>query len=232
MMTIEEAYLLAKIFRSGSARATLAMGPVPVVGQDDRYPKDYKGDQPPAEKTRFTIRAEKCPNRRGVEMVLKHFQGEVIPFESVVKRIQDNEVSAAYVVGGYTHDYPVGSGFDADAVEALSNLSCLIVQDILRSPLTDAATIVLAGGSFAEREGTFINHAGLAQAIRPVIRALGDARADGRILFELAGRIGLFNAAVIRREMAQEISAFAALAGGELGELGTFLNPPSQPAKA
>lgn len=231
MMTVEEAYLLAKFFRSGSARPTLALGPVPMVGEDDRYPKDYKGDQPAPEETRFTIRAEKCPNRRGVELVLKHFQGEVIRFETVLQRLQGDDFSGAYVVGGYTGSHPVGDGFSAEAVQAFSRLSCLIVQDILRSPLTDVATVVLAGGSFAEREGTFVNHAGLAQAIRPVIRPVGDARADGRILFELAGRIGLFNAAVIRREIAKEIPAFAALASGELGELGTFLNQ-QQPVTA
>ena len=32
---------------------------------------------------KFTIRAEKCPNRRGVEEVLRHFQGEVIGFDEV-----------------------------------------------------------------------------------------------------------------------------------------------------
>ena len=60
------------------------LGPVPVVGQDDSYPKDVKGN--PVEPTKFMIRAEKCPNRRGVEAVLKHFQGSVIPFTDVVKQ--------------------------------------------------------------------------------------------------------------------------------------------------
>ena len=223
MMTLEEAYLLAKFLRSGSARPVLAMGPVPIDGEDDRYPKNYKGDPPTAENTKFTIRAEKCPNRRGVEMVLKHFQGEVLSFEKVLDRVNSGQFSAAYVVGGYSD-----GGFDAQAVAALGGLSCLIVQDLLRTPLTDAATIVLAGASFAEREGTFINHAGLAQLIQTVIRPVGDARADGRILMELSGRTGLFNSAVIRKEIAKEIPALAALASGEVGELGTFVTKQPQ----
>ena len=39
------------------------MGPVHTVGEDDKYPKDVHGR--PIEPTKFTIRAEKCPNRRG-----------------------------------------------------------------------------------------------------------------------------------------------------------------------
>ena len=56
----------------------LALGPVPVVGEDDTYPKDRRGR--PVQPVKFTIRAEKCPNRRGVEEVLRHFQGEVLAF--------------------------------------------------------------------------------------------------------------------------------------------------------
>lgn len=238
MMTVEEAFLLAKFLHSSNARPVLAMGPIPVVGEDDRYPKNYKGQPPAADKTKFTIRAEKCPNRLGVEMVLKRFQGEVIAFDKLVQRIRRGDFSAAYVVGGYAASPDAGSpdagsyGYDAASIELLKKLPCLIVQDILRSPLTDAATILLAGGSFMEREGTLINYAGLAQLIRTVVRPQDDARADGRILYELSGRTGLFNSAVIRRELAKEIPALSALASGELGPLGTFVVKQPQPVMA
>ncbi len=224
MMTIEEAYMLAKFLHSGTAKPTLAMGPIPVVGEDDRYPKNHKGEQPSPEKTRFTIRAEKCPNKRGVELVLKHFQRQVISFSDIQARLDRDEFSAAYVVGGY-----VTGGYCMKAAEQLGKLSTLIVQDLRRTPLTELATIALASSSFAEREGTFVNHAGLAQWIRPAIRPIGESRADGRLLFELSGRTGVFNSAVIRREMAQEIRDFAALASGELTDVGTFLNKQPQP---
>src|SRR6202012_4224673 len=63
-MTCEEAFLLAKYLKSLSKDVRLALGPVRVVGEDDRYPKRVDGQ--PAEPTKFTIRAEKCPNRMGV----------------------------------------------------------------------------------------------------------------------------------------------------------------------
>jgi NADH-quinone oxidoreductase subunit G len=229
MMTLEEAYLLAKYLRSGSAKPTLVLGPIPTVGEDDRYPKNHKGEAPAPEKTKFTIRAEKCPNRRGVELVLKHFQGELISFDKALERIERGDFNAAYVVGGYV--YP-NTGYCDRATKALSKLETLIVQDLLRSPLTDAASILLASVSFAEREGTFINHAGLAQLIKPALRPLGDARGDGRLLFELSGRKGLFNSAVVRREIAIEIFSLSALASGELGEQGTFITKQPQPVLA
>lgn len=229
MMTVEEAYMLAKFLRSGAAKPVLALGPVPTVGEDDRYPKNHKGEAPAADKTKFTIRAEKCPNRRGVELVLKHFQGELITFDKALERIERGDFNGAYVVGGYVY---ADTGYCQRSTKALAKLSTLIVQDLLRSSLTDAATIVLAGGSFAEREGTFINHAGLAQLIRPVLRSLGDSRNDGRLLFDLAGRKGVYNSAAIRRELAVEIFSLSALASGELGQLGTFITKQPQPVMA
>ena len=82
-LTCEEAYLLAKFLKGLSAQVRLALGPVPVVGEDDTYPKDRRGK--PAQPVKFTIRAEKCPNRRGVEEVLRHFQGEVLAFDDVAQ---------------------------------------------------------------------------------------------------------------------------------------------------
>src|SRR5262249_26374007 len=71
-LTCEEAFLFAKFMRGLSKEVRLALGSIPVVGEDDTYPKDRRGQ--PAQPVKFTIRAEKCPNRRGVEKVIEHFQ--------------------------------------------------------------------------------------------------------------------------------------------------------------
>ncbi len=47
--------------RQFDPQAVLALGPVPVVGKDETFTNG------------FTIRAEKCPNRRGVEEVVRTF---------------------------------------------------------------------------------------------------------------------------------------------------------------
>jgi NADH-quinone oxidoreductase subunit G len=215
-MTLEEAYLLASYLKSLSANVTLAMGPVRVVGHDDHYPKDVHGR--PVEPAKFTIRAEKCPNRRGVEIVLKHFAGALTPLGDVLGRAASGDFAAVYCVGGDPQGW-----IRAEQAAALEKPQTVVVQDIFASPATQRATMVLAGGSFAERDGTFVNHAGLAQGIRRAIHSPGDARPDGRILWELSGCRGLFNLGAIRREMAQAIPALAALNTGEIGEQGVRL---------
>ncbi len=213
-MTVEEAYLLASTIKGFDARTRLVLGPVPVVGQDDLYPKGPKGESPAAGKVKFTIRAEKCPNRLGVEAVLKHFEGSVVRVESMPA----SAASAWYVVGGY------GSGWVTEAVDrAIGTPSLLIVQDMFPSPLSERADIVLASGSFAERDGTYVNHAGLAQAAHAAIRPPEEARADGRILMELAGRTGLFNAMALRKEIGATVGELSAIGIGDLGEHGVRL---------
>ncbi|MBC7815875.1 MAG: (2Fe-2S)-binding protein [Planctomycetaceae bacterium] len=208
-MTVEEAYLLAKHSKSLSPDVRLALGPVRIEGQDDHYPKDVRGNA--QEQVKFTIRAEKCPNRQGVEAVLQHFQGCVINISDILGDAAQGRIDTLYFVGGD----PRG-GLDESHSAALAKVKTLIVQDILPSSVSARGHILLAAGSFAEREGTFINHYGLAQAIKRSIRSPEDARPDGRILWELVGRKGLFNSRVLRQEIALEIPRLAALSGESL----------------
>jgi NADH-quinone oxidoreductase subunit G len=214
-MTVEEAYLLAKFIKGIHDKARLVLGPVPSVGVDDKYPKGPKGESPADGNVKFTIRAEKCPNRLGVEAVLKHFEGSVVRIESIAQR---PNAHAWYIVGGYT------SGWVTEAIDkAIGTPSLLIVQDIFPSPLSERADIVLASGSFAEKDGTYVNHAGLAQSASAAVRAPGEARADGRILMELAGRTGLFNAMALRKEIGAAIPELSVLGSGDLGDQGVRL---------
>lgn len=214
-MTVEEAYLLASYLKSLSANVVLAMAPVRVVGEDDKYPKDIHGK--PVEPVKFTIRAEKCPNRRGVEAVLKHFAGGVQPMGDVLGRAAAGDFAAIYLVGGD----PEGWITDAQAA-SLEKVPTVIVQDLLPSAASRRAHYLFASGSFAERDGTFVNHKGLAQQIHRAIRSPNEAKPDNRILWDLAGRRGLFNIAALRKEIGETIAELKPLAG-EMGEFGTKL---------
>ena len=77
--------------------------------------------------------------------------------------------------------------------------------------------------SFAEKDGCFVNHADLAQAIHWAVRPERLLKTDGQVFLDLAQRRGLLHAATIRRELAAEIAYFAPLAVGELGEYGVRL---------
>lgn len=221
--TVEEAYLLAKLLKGLSADVTLALGPVRTVGEDDQYPKTVTG-APPKE-VKFTIRAEKCPNRRGVEGVLEHFQGSVISFETIASQVSTGQFEGLFVL----NSDPEASWSD-ELIQAAGKLKLLVVQDLLESPLTQQAGYVLAGSAWAEKEGTFVNHNGLAQGIFRGLRGPGEARPDGRILWELSERKGLFRASTVRQEIANEIKTFAPLILGDLGEHGVMLKSSDVPA--
>lgn len=211
-MTVEEAYLLASFLKGLDKRVRLVLGPVPMVGSDDKYPKGPKGESPAEDKVRFTIRAEKCPNRLGVEAVLRHFEGQITGLEQMMAGAN---ATSWFLVGGNSE------GWVTESIDrAVGQPGLLIVQDIFPSPLSERADILLPSGSFAEREGTYVNHSGLAQAVQAAVRCPGDARADGRILLELAERKGLFNAMAIRKEVGNAIPLLVALTEGDLGEHG------------
>jgi NADH-quinone oxidoreductase subunit G len=224
-LTCEEAYLLAQFVKGLAPTALLALGPVPLVGADDTYPKDSRGR--PVQPVKFTIRAEKCPNRRGVETILKHFQGEVVSFDKVLDAARQGSLQALYLAAGYAPQ--PGGWIDGNQAEALRSIQLLIVQDLFASPASAVAKYVLPAAAFSEKDGTFVNHAGLAQSFAWATLPPRDVKTDGQVFLDLLERRGLVHAPSIRKEMAQTIPAFAAFAQ-EMGPDGSFLKEPGEVA--
>jgi NADH-quinone oxidoreductase subunit G len=219
-LTCEEAYLLARFFKDLSGQVRLFLGPVPVRGEDDTYPKDRRGR--PVQPVKFTIRAEKCPNRRGVEEVLRHFQGDVLPFAEVVRLAGAGELRALYLTAGYSPNaWPWAT---PEQAEALGKVPLLVVHDLFPSEVSERARYVVPASSFAEKDGTFVNHAGLAQEIHWAVRPPSGVRTDGQVFLDLLERRGLVHAPTLRRELAAEVPYFAPLAAGELGPQGVRLS--------
>jgi NADH-quinone oxidoreductase subunit G len=195
-LTVEEAYLLCKLIRGIDPQALLALGPVPVAGEDEKFPNG------------FTIRAEKCPNRRGVERVIAHFSRGVMTLTELLGEVERGGVRGAWVSGGYKSDWidaPTAARFDA--------LKLLIVQDLFPSPLSQRATYELPGAAFAEREGSYVNRADRLQSFRRAVRPPGGVRTEGSLYGELLGQSGLYNARAVLDEIAREILYFAVAAG-------------------
>jgi NADH-quinone oxidoreductase subunit G len=192
---------------------------VPVVGEDDTYPKGRRGQ--PIQPVKFTIRAEKCPNRKGVEKVLAHFQSSPTSFDQVIKDAGEGKLEAVYLAASCP---PRPAGWlNETQVEALKKVPAVICQDLLPSAVSAFASIVLPGASWAEKEGTLVNHAGLAQAIHWAVTPTGECRTDGQVFLDLLERRGLAHAPSLRKELAEEIRWFAPLAGGEVDEYGISL---------
>ncbi|HVP09907.1 MAG TPA: 2Fe-2S iron-sulfur cluster-binding protein [Phycisphaerae bacterium] len=199
-MSCEEAWLLARFVREIAPEATLAMGPVPVVGEDDQYPK---GAERPV---KFTIHAEKCPNRRGVEMVLAGMGGATAASDEFVKKAGEGAYSAAWIVGGYPQDW-VPKGL----ADALGKIELVVAQDMFPNAVTKAATIVIPCCAWVERPGCFVNCGGKVQPFSAALPPLEGCQRDGQYLFALSGGTGLYNAAIVREAMAKTMPEFGRL---------------------
>jgi NADH-quinone oxidoreductase subunit G len=215
MLTCEEAYLLAKYLKSLNPDVRLALGRVPLVGEDDHYPKTRNGTQAAP---KFTIRAEKCSNRCGIEAILMGLERQVLTFDSVIAEMNSGAVKTVILTGGYPAPW-----LAANEIDALAQPELVVLVDILHSRATENADYVLPGAAWVEKDGSYLNHAGLLQMTERAVRAPGHARAEGRTFWELSGRPRMFNAAGVLRELACENPYFGPCAVGDVPEHGVFL---------
>ena len=155
-----------------------ALGPVPVVGEDERFASG------------FTIHAEKCPNRKGVEAVLLKFTGGITSFADLVNRAEAGEFQAVWITGGYHAPW-----IDEATAARFANVPLLIVQDLFDSPLNRIATYQLPGASFAERFGSYVNFADRLQSFEWAIRPPAGVWVEGELYWRLLGAAGMFQRA-------------------------------------
>lgn len=196
-LTCEEAYLLAVYAKTLSPDVLLALGKVPVVGQDEKF------------KSGFTIRAERCPNRRGIEEILRHFEKTVLEWNAFTRKIDAGELDGAFLTANYPDAW-----IDETEAARFERLNLLVVHDILPSPVARKAHFIVPGVTFAEKEGTYVNHAGLIQSTDWGVRPAEGAHADGQVFCDLLGRKGLYQSAGVLAELAGAIGFFSRAAQG------------------
>jgi NADH-quinone oxidoreductase subunit G len=200
MLTVEEAWMLCAVARSIDPAAFLAVGHVPRQGSDETFPGG------------FTIRAEKCPNRHGVEAVLALFDPAVPGWDDLLAHVRGGRARSAWVTAGYPAPWPA-PWIDADTAAAFAGLSCLVVQDLFPSALSDQATWRLPAVGFAERAGTWVNAGHRAQCFEQAIRPPAGVWPEGRLLWNMLGRRGLYDPVAVRRQIAGAAASLAALDG-------------------
>jgi len=198
----EAGFMAAEYIKSVSARVRLALGPVPVEGDDQLFPQLPGGRKP--EQPKFVVRAEKVPNRLGIETLLRHYEGQVLEFERLAELIRSNHVRGLVLVAGYLKD-----AFDAEWLELVEGLELFVLVDNVASKLLGQACCVLPCRSWAEQGGSYVNCTGLMQTMDAILAAPGQTRSVGRIFWELAGREGPYRAGTVRLELASKIPAFA-----------------------
>jgi len=201
MLSCEEAWMLAKYIRGLDPKALLVSGYVPVVGEDRTFPKG------------FVIAAEKCPNRRGIETLRQHFGGPTADWQTFLGQAVEGCFAAAYVTGGYPTEWVTPA-----VAAALAKVPYLVVHDLFPSALEATASMVIPGATWWEREGTFMNSAGLVQAFERALPPAEGVKADGQFLLELAKPVlpggaeawgGLYRAEKVRTALRNEVQALA-----------------------
>jgi NADH-quinone oxidoreductase subunit G len=177
----------------------------------------------------FTIHAEKCPNRKGVESVLAHVQGAIIPFDAISQRVAAGEFQALYFTSSAIDPW----AFEAEAKALRGGVKFLVVQDTLVTPLAQLADAVLAGGTFAEKAGCYVNADGRLQHAEAALPPRDGSLPDLDIFAILMGRAG---GPVRSRDILAEISgvilAFSVADGGVLPEFGVLLSTEGAEALA
>jgi predicted molibdopterin-dependent oxidoreductase YjgC len=99
-------------------------------------------------------------------------------------------------------------GFSPDSL-ASSRLESLVVLDAFRSPVSDAASVVLPLGGLSETNGTFTSGLGRVQRLRPAGRAPRECRQGWEVLAELLGRMGAAGSYSSSGDVLREIRAVA-----------------------
>jgi len=191
MLTSEEAYLLGKMARTVDPQAILAVGPIPVDGEDKTFKNGY------------TICAEKCPNSRGVRRALELLGGDVLSFEDLQTQLGDkaSPIKAVIVTGNYPSAWATG-----DLVKAIGKKRFMVLIDTLPNELTPNADFILPSATWAEKSGTFENHQNRLQVFEQSIAVQEGARQEGQIALDLLHELGAaeparFDAAKVREQM-------------------------------
>ncbi len=179
MLPCEEAWTMARFAQDvmGEGRVVLGVGPVPMKGADKTYPPGIKPDA----KNAYTTRAEKAPNARGVRRVLTALTGGKAPleFDAFVASLKDASVEAVILTGNYPSDWVID-----DLSKALSRKWLLLI-DTLPGKLSNKASVLLPGVTWAEKSGTFENAMNRLQVFEQAIAETEGARSEGQIFTDL-----------------------------------------------
>ncbi|MEM7227694.1 MAG: molybdopterin-dependent oxidoreductase [Planctomycetota bacterium] len=193
MLSCEDAYALAKMALDINPDAVLAVGPVPIEGEDQTFKDGY------------TMYAEKAPNARGVRRVLEAMapNGTVLDADAYLKAAAKHDFDAAIVTGNYPSNWVTD-----ETVKALKE-PYLVVIDTLPNTLTSRANVVLPGATWMEKAGTFENVHGRLQAFDRAIDPIDYVKSEAQIAYDLmAVRTGetptVYNPTAMRQTLATE----------------------------
>ncbi len=179
----------------------------------------------------FLIKAEKAANARGARDVGVRPGAGGKGAAEILAACAAGEIKVLYVVG--SADLLAVHG-EASVLGAVEKVETLITQDSNRSGLTARAHIVLPGLTWAEKDGSFTNHAGRVQRIRRAMTPPEGALTDGEVFVRLAGWVkndkapaAGFDTRATLAEIAAALPAYRDVTLNALGSHGLSLGAPA-----
>jgi predicted molibdopterin-dependent oxidoreductase YjgC len=153
-----------------------------------------------------------------VEAILNHYQGAVIGFEELSRRVAAGEFKGLYVASDSIDPWID----EAASRELRSKVGFLVLQDTNVTPLAQLADVVLSGATFAEKAGCYVNADGRLQyasaALPPREGSLPDLDLFAILLHRAGGPV---RSGEVLAELAEAVPAFAVARGGTIPPLGT-----------
>jgi NADH-quinone oxidoreductase subunit G len=155
--------------------------------------------------------------------------------EVLVKAEKAPNASGARALGFVESDGPVGPAAVALVLghtlpdDAFEGVETLILLDTESCSLTERADVVLPARSFAEKEGTFSNHASRVQRFYPIVEPTFEAFPEGEILQRIAVAAGLagwgetYDVHEVSKRLSETIAAFGEINLGSIDDQGREL---------
>lgn len=184
----------------------------------------------------FLLKADRTPNRRGLEAILS--ASDTIRFEAIRESIEAGRIKALFVLEA---DIVRLAKVPDDVRALLAKVPHVVYFGTHADETAAAARVVLPAATFIEMDGTFTNHQGRVQRIRPAFAPLYESRPSWAIAAFLATRLA--PAALLRwqapedvfADLASRVPAFGGLSYARVGDQGALLNgtaPGAQGAAA
>jgi NADH-quinone oxidoreductase subunit G len=171
--------------------------------------------KPQPETTKFKIPDEDAPNVRGARDLGFGARGPAA-VATLRAEVAAGRVTLLYVVD----PGPDGSIGETDWIVAARHagaIRTLIVQAVLKTPLSEAADIVLPGRAWVEKDATYTNVTGHVQGAARALTPPGDAGEDWQILVKIAQVLGVTvpyaSASPLREAIARDLAGVPGYGG-------------------
>ena len=193
----------------------------------------YEGGLPDGAEDKILIKADKNPNRKGLELIAKAYGLTVKPVADLAKQ---TALKALYVAGAEVPS-------DAELAAALGRTEVSVVQAFNQTPATAKAAILLPAAPHAEANGSFTNFEGRVQRFEQAYPAAPEpdgARPHWRLALDLwieLGYVGRYQTArELFLDLGQRVPELAKLNWDDLGpgarqQPGIFTAPAAADAR-